>query len=282
MRKSIVLVILAIFLASLVLLTGCGQQKNTKVTVAKSQAAKPRSIFVLAGAGLRKPMDEIGTVFEKKTGIKVDYTYAGSPCLLAQIDTAQEGDAYMPGEWYYLEQAQKKGYLKKVETIAYVIPVIAVAKGNPKHVRNLNDLTRKDLRVGIGDPHATALGKQAAVVLENAGLIKQVKKNLTTEAATVPDLINGIKLGQLDAVIAWDACALWCPKDVDIVPIDARYNAVSTVPLATLKFAKDTAAADQFLQFVASDEGKAIFVKHGYSLTKESQFFKGGGVGAGK
>jgi molybdate transport system substrate-binding protein len=241
----------------------------------------PRKIFVLCGAGLRKPMDEIGKTFQKKTGIKVDYSYAGSPCLLAQIDNQQEGDAYMPGEWFYLEQAQKKGYLKRVEQIAYVIPVIAVAKGNPKHVKTLNDLTRKDLRVGIGDPHATALGKQAAVVLENAGLIKEVKANLALQAATVPDLINGIQLGHLDAAIAWDACALWCPKDVDIVPIDEKYNAVSTVPLATLKFSKDPKAAEQFLQFVSSAEGKAIFQKHGYSLTKESKFFKGGRVGSG-
>ncbi|NIM05984.1 MAG: molybdate ABC transporter substrate-binding protein [Armatimonadetes bacterium] len=212
-------------------------------------------------------MDEIGKVFQNKTNIKVQYTYSGSACLLAQIDNSRQGDAYMPGEWFYMEQADEKGYLTEVERIAYVIPVIGVAKGNPKKVRGLRDLARKDLRVGIGDPHATALGKQAYIVLKNAGLQEEVISNLTTSAATVPELGNAIKLGHLDAAIVWDAVAHWYPEDIDIVLIEPEYNEVSTVPLGTLEFAEDPQAAKKFLDFVASDEGKAIFKKHGYSLT---------------
>jgi len=251
----------------------------TNVTI-KPAVSTGRSIFVLVGAGMRKPMDEIGNVFAQKSGIKVDYTYAGSPCLLAQIDNSRQGDCYMPGEQYYLDQAQKKGYLAKTVRIAYIIPVIAVAKGNPKHVKDLRDLARKDLRVGIGEPHATAVGKQAILVLEKAGLIKQVMDNVTLKASTIPELCTGIALGHLDAAIVWDAVASWYPKDVDIVQIDQKYNAVSTVPLAKLTFSKDPDAASQFQEFVASDEGKAIFKKHGYSLTPESQFFKGAKSGS--
>ncbi len=266
----------------IVMLAGCSRQSvtpqgtgdGTKNSLTQAQRAKNanRSIFVLAGAGMKKPMDEAGKTFTRKTGIKVEYTYAGSACLLAQIDNSRQGDCYMPGEKYYLDQAQKKGYLVKVDKIAYVIPVIAVAKGNPKHVKSLQDLVRKDVRVGIGEPHATALGKQAIVVLEKAGLVKQVKENVTLQASTVPELCNGIVLGHLDAAIVWDAVALWYPGKVDIIPIDPKYNAVSTVPLAILSFSKDPEAAKEFQAFVASDEGKAIFKKNGYSLTPESQF----------
>jgi molybdate transport system substrate-binding protein len=252
----------------------------TNVTI-KPKSSTGRSIFVLVGAGLKKPMDELGKIFADKTGIQVEYTFAGSACLLAQIDNSREGDCYMPGEMYYMEQAKEKGYLKKLEVIAYVIPVIAVAKGNPKHVKDLKDLARKDVRVGIGEPHATALGRQAITVLENAGLIEQVDKNVTLKASTVPELCNGITWGHLDAALVWDAVALWYPKTVDIVRIEDKYNAVSTVPLATLTFAKDPAAADEFQKYVASKEGKAIFVKHGYSLTPKSRFFSGGKDGNG-
>jgi molybdate transport system substrate-binding protein len=252
----------------------------TNVTI-KPKSSTGRSIFVLVGAGLKKPMDELGKVFANKTGIQVEYTYAGSACLLAQIDNSREGDCYMPGEMYYMEQAKKKGYLKKLEVVAYVIPVIAVAKGNPKHIKDLKDLTRKDVRVGIGEPHATALGRQAITVLENAGLIEQVEENITLKASTVPELCNGITWGHLDAALVWDAVALWYPQTVDIVRIEDKYNAVSTVPLATLTFAKDPEAADEFQKFVVSKEGKAIFVKNGYSLTPKSRFFSGGKSGNG-
>jgi len=268
-------------LLGLAVLAGCGKEAAVSAKTAGAQKAKERSIFVLSGAGLKQPMDEIGKVFEAKSGIKVKCTYAGSACLLAQIDTSQQGDCYIPGELFYMEQAKQQGYLTEAKMVAYVIPVIAVSKGNPKRVRGLQDLTRKDVRVGLCDPHATALGKQAYTVLEKAGLIAKVKENLTVQAATVPELGNAIKLGHLDAAIVWDAVALWYPKDIDIVPIDPKYNEVSTIPVATLKFSRDPEAAKQFLEFVSSDEGKAIFKKHGYSLTPTSQLLQGGQSGSG-
>jgi molybdate transport system substrate-binding protein len=261
--------IISIALA-LTVFVGCAARKGSAPQ--QTEKAQARSIFVLCGAGLRQPMEEISRVFEGKTGVKVNCTYAGSACLLAQIDSAQQGDCYMPGEGFYMEQAQEKGYLTDMRQVAYVIPVIAVAKGNPKHVRGLEDLTRKDLRVGLCDPHATALGKQAYTVLEKAGLIEKVMSNLATSAATVPELGNGIKLGHLDAAIVWDAVALWYPEDIDIIPIDPKYNEVSTVPLGILKFCRDPEVARQFFDFVSSAEGKAIFKKHGYSLTPTSQY----------
>jgi molybdate transport system substrate-binding protein len=262
-------------LMSIALVAGCREQQAKT-----AQQKKNRSIFVLCGAGLRKPINDAKAAFTKETGIKVRVTYAGAACLLAQIDNQREGDIYIPGEEFYLNQAIKKGLVRTYEKAAYVIPVIAVAKGNPKNIKNLNDLTRKDVRVGIGDPHATAVGKQANVVLKNANLMQQVKDNDLVTAATAPDLVNDIRLGHLDAVIVWDAVALWSPEEVDIIPIEAKYNAVSTVPIATLKFSADLDAANQFQKFCCSDKGKAIFKKNGYSLTPNSQFLKGRAVGS--
>ena len=55
------------------------------------------SLMVYCGAGMRKPMDEIGVLFEQEHGITVEYNYAGSNTLLSQINITQQGDVYMPG-----------------------------------------------------------------------------------------------------------------------------------------------------------------------------------------
>ena len=52
---------------------GCGQKSETTTT--KSNEEK-KSLFVYCGAGLNKPMEEIGQSFEKKYGVKIEYTYA--------------------------------------------------------------------------------------------------------------------------------------------------------------------------------------------------------------
>ncbi|MDY7028918.1 MAG: substrate-binding domain-containing protein, partial [Spirochaetota bacterium] len=55
------------------------------------------SIMVYCGAGMRKPMDEIGLIFQEKYGVEVKYNYAGSNALLSQMELTKTGDAYMPG-----------------------------------------------------------------------------------------------------------------------------------------------------------------------------------------
>lgn len=171
MRSRIALLLIVPILGAAVLVAFLAHTPSAPTAA----AARQRSLFVLSGAGMRPPMDEIGKTFEKKTGIQVKYTYAGSACLLTQIDTARQGDAYMPGEKFYLDQARERDFVVESRDIAYIIPVILVSKGNPKHIRTLEDLVRPDVRVGLGDAKATAVGKQADVVLKRAGLTKAMK-----------------------------------------------------------------------------------------------------------
>ncbi len=61
-----------------------------------AQTGEAESIMVYSGAGMRKPMDEIGIAFQKKYGTKVKYNYAGSQALLSQMELAKAGDAPNP------------------------------------------------------------------------------------------------------------------------------------------------------------------------------------------
>ena len=91
------------------------------------------------------------SAFRKKTGITVFPTYTGSGCLLAQITIGQSGDLYMPGEDWYMKQAQKRIHYS-TKAVTYMIPVIMVQKGNPKGIADLTDLLKPGTRVGMGEP----------------------------------------------------------------------------------------------------------------------------------
>ena len=225
-----------------------------------------RSVFVVCGAAMKNPMEEIGALFERKTGIRVEYTYAGSACLLPQVDGTGQGDVYMPGEMFYLDQARKRGLVSRYERVLYMVPVIVVAKGNPKGIRGLQDLAREGLRVGLGDPKTTALGKHSHILLKRAGLLERVLRNMKTSAVTAPELGNAIKLAHIDAAIIWDCLAHWYPDDLDTIRVPVQGAEISTVPLAVLRSARDQDAAGRFLDFVSSAEGKAVFRKHHYTL----------------
>lgn len=241
------------------------------------RSAETKKLFIYCGAAISPPMQEIGREFEKRYKAKIEYTFAGSPCLLAQITFTKKGDLYMPGEQWYMDQAIKKGYIERWETVAIFTPVIAVQKGNPKKIKSILDLQRADVRVGLGNREACAIGEisdkifqKAEKVLNLKGLAKRIWENAKYMAMQEPELGNTIKLKHLDATIIWSSTAFRIRDSIDVIPIDPRYQINSPIPLGILKFSQNKSLANEFLNFVLSLKGKEIFRKHGFAIPEKS------------
>jgi molybdate transport system substrate-binding protein len=218
--------------------------------------------MVYCGAGIREPMEEIASAYENQTGISIDFTFGNSAALLSQIELIQQGDLYMPGAAAYLDSAAKKGFVNSSQKLVYHVPVIAVQKGNPKNVTCLADLARSDLRVVIGDPSGPAIGKSTQKILNRSGLWETVSANAVAKRATVNEMVVDICMGTADAAVIWHD--LYVPDKMDLVEIPKAENDIKVIPIGTLSFSKNPVEAQAFADFVASDEGKAIFEKHGY------------------
>ena len=230
----------------------------------KEQEQTPESLLVYCGAGMRKPMDDIGSLFKEEYGISVSYNYAGSNTLLSQMELTQKGDVYMPGATYYFDLARKKGLTDYEQLITYHVPVIAVPRGNPAGVTSLDDLAEPEVRVILGDPKAAAIGKVGNKILEKNGIYGSVEKNIIARSATVNELIIYISMKQADASIIWEDLVANSEK-IEIVEIPVEQNIIKTVPIGTLTSSEKKDTAKKFVDFVASSEGKAIFEKHGFT-----------------
>jgi len=238
--------------------TGMVQHKTVKLS--------GNSLFLYCGAGLREATTKLISAFRKKTGVTIFPTYTGSGCLLAQITIGQSGDLYMPGEDWYMKQAEDRGYVTDSKVVTYMIPVIVVKKGNPKGIHGLKDLLKPGVRVGIGQPKACAIGDFTVKLMGASGIpMDSLMKNVAATFGTAPELGNSVKLGAVDAAIQWDAVAAWYLDDVDVVPFATNAKTISPVPLGVLKFSKHPAESAAFLDFVAGSEGRAIFEKAGYT-----------------
>jgi molybdate transport system substrate-binding protein len=176
-------------------------------------------LLVYSGAGMRKPMDEIGPLFEQKYGVAVKYNYAGSGQLLSQMELTKQGDVYQPGATYYFNIAKRKGFIDYEKFVACHIPVIAVPEGNPAKITCLNDLTRPGIKVALGDSKACAIGKLRNKILEKNGIKDAVDKNVILRAVTVNELIVYVSMRQVDAAITWEESVFFAPKETDIIEV---------------------------------------------------------------
>jgi molybdate transport system substrate-binding protein len=236
----------------LALLTGCN--------------SKP-ALMLYCGAGIRPPVAEAVEEFGRVHGVRVECAYAGSEVLLSQMQLSGRGDLYMPGDGYYVEQAEQAGLIVSTRPVCCFVPVVLVQKGNPHGIRTLRDLAQPGLVVGLGEAEACAVGRQTSQLFAKNNISEEdINRNVANRALTVSDLANGVKLHALDAAIVWDAVAAGVADQTDVVPIAPAQNIVSTVSIAILKSSSNRELSQQFVDFLASERGQAIFAKHHYTL----------------
>jgi molybdate transport system substrate-binding protein len=266
-KRKIVALIAIVAIATTAMLAGCINEEAPATTPAVSPATSPivetTSLMVYCGAGMRKPMDEIGSVFEQKYDVKVEYNYAGSNALLSQMELTQAGDCYMPGATKYIDIATEKGFIDYKQNICYHIPVITVPKGNPANITSLEDLAREDVTLVWGDPEVAAIGNVGVKILEKNGLYDAAWPNVIATLPTMNELLMQIAMGQADAAINWWDTVKFV-ADIEVIEIPQEQNIIKIVPIGATTFSENPETAKQFVDFVASDEGKAIFEKQGF------------------
>ena len=242
-----------------VVLAGC-DRKN-----ADNTPSGKKELLLYCGAGIRPPADDLIDAFSKEYGVKIVTDYAGSEVLLSKIKITGQGDLYMPGDKYYIDQADQAGMILSRYPVSYWIPTILVRKGNPKGIKTLEDLLQPGLKVGLGDPNVCAIGRITRKILAKNGISSEsIAQNLLFQSLTVNELGMQIQAKALDAVIVWDAMARYYAQYGDQIPIPPEKNVISAVQIGVLKFTENSELAEKFVAFLTSERGREIFAKHNY------------------
>jgi molybdate transport system substrate-binding protein len=234
-----------------------------------------QELFVFAGAASKPPTEEAARVFEKKTGVKVNITFGGSGFVLSQMTLAKKGDIYFPGSSDFMEVAKRKGLVfpESEKNVVYLVPAINVQKGNPKGIKSLKDLTRPGLRVAIASPDAVCVGLYAVEIIEKNLKPDEkaaLRKNIVNYTESCEKTATAISLKVADAVIGWRVFQYWDPERIETIPLKKEEIArIGYIPIAVSKFTADRPLAQRFIDFILSDEGRAIFRKHHYFMNPE-------------
>jgi molybdate transport system substrate-binding protein len=223
---------------------------------------------LLCGAGLIKPMDELCRAFEAAHGMPVRVSYGGSGMLLGAFAAGQPCDVFMPGAARHVEDAARRGWIvaDTRRDIVYHVPAVAVPADNPAGIAGLADLARPGVRVALGDPQACAVGGVAEKILQQNGLAEAVLPNVRVWTATVNELLVYLTVGQADAAVVWQDLLRWpeAAGKLKAIPIAPEQNVIRTIAAARATQAARPELADRFVQFLASDEGVAIWQKWGF------------------
>jgi molybdate transport system substrate-binding protein len=225
-------------------------------------------LLVFAAASLTDALGEVDRAFTARTHIEVRASFAASSVLAKQIEAGAPADVFFSADLDWLDYLQKRGLLKvgsRRDVLGNALVLIAPAD-SPVHLRIA---PRFDLvgtlgggRLATGDPDSVPVGRYARAALTQLGVWDGVAPRLV-RAENVRAALEYVARGEaaLGIVYRTDAQAEKRVRVVDTFPADTHppitYPAVLTTDAR--------APAPQLLDFLSSDEARAIFLRYGFT-----------------
>ncbi|MCX7991850.1 MAG: molybdate ABC transporter substrate-binding protein [Proteobacteria bacterium] len=231
------------------------------------------SLLIFAGEATIPFMEKIKPLYESKENVRLHINYGGSGVVMSQIMLSKRGDIFIPGSEDYMERAKKNGliYGDTTKSIAYLVPVLVVKKGNPKSITGLKDLVKKDVKIVIGNPENVCLGGYAVEIFEqnlSAEEQKIIKRKIINFAGGCDKVYLAVKTGQADVAIGWHNFSKM--EGVEIIKLNKReIRRVSYIPATVVIYSKKRDLAKKFINFLNGDEAKKILKNEGYFVTTE-------------
>ncbi|AOP42371.1 molybdate ABC transporter substrate-binding protein [Edwardsiella piscicida] len=225
--------------------------------------AAAAELHLYAGAGLREPVEAVVSAFEKQSGHRVTVEYGGSGQLLTRINLTHAGDLFLPGSADYVERLRAQGRVSFSAPLVLHTPVMVVRRDTGAQVETLAQLAQSPLRIGMGDPHAIALGRSGDALLEASGYGQALRSRVVVQATTIKQLLLYVLNGDVDAAVIGRADAMRHRDRLRLLPTPPGVpQEVATI--AVLQGSDQAAAARALAEYFASPQGIRAFTDRGY------------------
>lgn len=223
-------------------------------------SAEP-ALNLYVGAMLRPAIEDTIDLFEKREGVRVERTYNGCGILVAQMKAGARPDAYFACDQSFMNDV--KHLFLDADDVSTNQLVILVPKGNPHRIRSMVDLGKPGLSIGVGNEKQCALGVLTQKTLRAAGRQESVMKNVTVRAATGDTLVNQMRTGALDAVVAYVSNAVEAADELEAIKIDIPC-AVAVQPIAVGKDSSHKYLTQRLVNAIRSRESQELFELSGF------------------
>jgi len=223
--------------------------------------AETPEITYFSGAVNRLGIQETLSQFERREGVRILTVYNGCGILLGQIKLGEKPDVYHTCDVSFMRGVED-GFLPPVSVTETDI-VILVGKGNPRGIKDLQDLARPGLKLGMANEQQSTLGALTVRLLNEKGLYESVVRNVVSQTPTADLLVNQIRTESLDAVIVYRANTALVAAKLDIVPIaDPAAKAVQSFAIG--KNSEHKYLVRRLFEAICSAESKARFSQGGF------------------
>lgn len=243
--------------------SGCGPKKPEPASL-KGQ------VTVSAAMSLKEALEETKAAYQKQhPQEQIILNFGSSGALQTQIEQGAPVDIFISAAAKQMDELEKKGLLVSGSRRDWVQNqvVLVVPAGSRSPIKSFDDLkgaTRSPLRICIGDPASVPAGQYAQKVLEHLGIWESLRPKLIL-AKDVRQVLTYVETHEVDAGIVYRTDALSSSKVQVVAEAPAGSHPPVVYPAALISGGPGRSAAQEFFDFLWSQEAVDILKKHGFT-----------------
>ena len=233
-----------------------------------SASARADEILVSAAASLTDVLKDIGKTYQSKSKHKIVLTLGPSNFLARQIDEGAPADMFFSADLAQMDFLEKNRRLEpgtRKNLLSNQLVIVAPADSKLA-IASPIDLLRPDVKkIALADPVAVPVGVYTSKYLSEEGLWQKLKLKIVP-VLDVRATLAAVESANVEAgfVYRTDAAISNKVKVVYHVPLDRGPKIV--YPIAIVRDSKKKDAARDFMSYLSSPAGKAIFRKFGFAI----------------
>jgi molybdenum ABC transporter molybdate-binding protein len=235
--------------------------------VARGDKWAEKPVLNLSSGALNRPaIERTIEEFKRREGLEITTSFEGCGKLVAKMKAGDRPDVYFACERSFMDMVRGRDALDlflEPHDVSRTPAVIIAAKGNPKRIEKLEDLTREGLRIALCDPEFSALGALTDKLLEKRGILEQVRRNVHSRSETADICLQAVVVGGLDAAIVYRANTIQQRQKLEVIAIDDPL-AYAVQPIALARNSDYPNLAARLMEAILSAQSREEFEQNGF------------------
>jgi molybdate transport system substrate-binding protein len=238
-------------------------------TLCLTVSLQAENITVSAAVSLKEALTDIGKTYESQTGDKINFNFAASGPLEAQIQQGAPVDAFISAANKQVDELVKAKLAdtKSRQVIVRNEIVLIAAASAAAPPKDFADLTNPKInKIAIGQPKSVPAGQYASQSFSAMKLTDAVAAKLVY-GSSVRQVLDYVQRNEVDAGIVYATDAKQAGDAVKTIAIAAE-NSHEPIeyPGVTITASPHVAAAEKFLKFLSTPPAQSVFTSAGFLL----------------
>jgi len=235
----------------------------------KIEIIQPVTLNVSAASSLANVLKAIDIAYtQANPNVTISLNTGASGTLQTQIESGAPSDIFISAAAANMDSLQKEGLIinNTRKNLLNNTLVMIVPNDSTLGLTSFNDLIlAKVTKIAVGDPKSVPAGTYAQSAFDELGITAQIQSKLIL-GANVTQVLTYVATGNVDAGLVYSTDALSSTQVKVVAQAPADINALIVYPAAIIQTTRNQIAAQAYLDFLFSDQAKALFLQYGFTM----------------